>query len=579
MIPETAQQVPSPNRASGLNPATLLLGVCMLATGACGLILEYILATTSTYILGNAIEQFSVTVGFMLFMMGFASWLQRFVSDAHLIEKFFFVEVALAMVGGFAPMGLYAVFGIANDQFVLAQYLAFGSVGLLIGLEIPFVLRINQAYSERLSVNLARILSFDYIGSFLGAIVWVWYLLKYVPILKIGLMVASINFAIATVTLLYFLSCKLVRFPKLCLAAVVLTGGALLAGFAFHDSWSIELEQRLYEDKIVHAQTTRYQRIVLTQNRKLGDIRLYLNGNLQFSSLDENIYHELLVHPVMALAPRHRQVLILGGGDGLALREVLKYPDTEAVLLVDLDPDMTAFASQDPLMQELNRGSFADARVIRSLNTPKGTAVTPRGSKTLFARPDLPSWQQERQEQAGQKVQLKRRRLARVALMNIDADKFLDLAAGKWDVVIVDLPDPNSVELCKLYSKEFYVRLARLLAADGLAVVQATSPYHAKEAFLMIQRTLATAGYRTLPYHGNIPSFGEWGWILASRQALTPLPPNMAFSVPTSYATPDVFRAATIFPKGWLSSLHDDINTRMRPLLLDRYLSESWLVE
>lgn len=551
--------------------ATILLGICMLATGACGLVLEYILATTSTYILGNAIEQFSVTVGFMLFMMGFASWLQRFFSDACLIEKFFFVEVLLALVGGFSPLALYAVFGMAADHFALAQYLSFGAVGLLIGLEIPFVLRINEQYSAQLSVNLARILSFDYIGSFLGAIIWVGYLLKHVPILKIGLIVASVNFAIATITLLYFLSQKLVKYPKLCLSAIVMTGALLSVGFACHDSWSIELEQRLYEDKIVTAKTTRYQRLVLTHNARLQEHRLYINGNLQFSSLDERIYHEFLVHPAMAWVKAPRRVLILGGGDGLALRELLKYPSLEQVLLVDLDPDMTGWAAHNPALSALNGNAFQDARVL----TVAGKAVSSGGSKHLFDQQDRSAHELERDPDQRRKV----RRLARVEVMNIDADRFLDLGERKaWDVILVDLPDPNAIELTKLYSKEFYLRLSRLLAPGGVTVIQATSPYHAKEAFLMIRRTLTAAGLNTLPYHSNIPSFGEWGWLLASPETLSrPLPDT--FSVPTTHLTPELFAAATVFPKGWLESKYTDINTRLRPLLLDRYLSESWQVD
>ena len=170
-------------------------------------------------------------------------------------------------------------------------------------------------------------------------------------------------------------------------------------------------------------------------------------------------------------------------------------------------------------------------------------------------------------------------------IFNLDADRFLRDINGRWGVVLIDLPDPSSIELAKLYSKEFYLKLHGVLEPGAIVAVQSTSPYHAKEAFLSIFRTIRSAGFHAVPYHDNVPSFGEWGWILASREHLDAesirhyFDPVDSFSVPTEYLTPKVFLGGLIFGKGWLDSDNTDINTLMRPSVLEYYLHDSWKIE
>lgn len=547
---------------------TVLLASCMFFTGAAGLVSEYILSTVSTYILGNSIEQFSVIIALMLLMMGVAGYLQRYITDRHLFDKLILVESCLAILAAFAPLAIYAAFGHLNSHFRLIQYTFVISIGLLIGFEIPLVLRINQRFVRSLGSNLATTYAFDYVGSFAGALLWVYVLIRIFPITEISFLVAGGNFAVAAVTFVYLLSRGLITHRRLTIPIVLITIAALVYGYTHNRGWSELLEQRFYRDRVVFSELTRYQQLVLTHSQTAGDYRLFINGNLQFSSLDEAIYHEQLVHPVMSLVPDRSRVLVLGGGDGLALRELLKYPEVEKVTLVDIDPAIIRIASSHPVLTALNQGAFADERV----STQSESGIVASGERAIFE-------QKPRKGYVTGQVPLEP--VGRVEVFTVDAHRFLGEVHGTWNAVIIDLPDPSSIELAKLYSREFYARVRHVLAPGGMVALQATSPYHAKESFLAINRTLRAAGLQTLPYHDNVPSFGDWGWILAwhdapavdIRQKLANL---RRIPVPTRYLTPAVIRQAFVFGKDRLETNKTDISTLMRPRVLDYYRYESW---
>jgi len=547
---------------------TLVLALSMFLTGACGLVAQYVLSTVSTYILGNSIEQFSVTIALMLLMMGVAGAVQSLIGDRGLLGKFVVTEALLALLSGFAPIALYAAYAHLPDHFVVVQVGLVLVTGFLIGIEIPMAIRINAQYAPSLKGNIASIWSLDYVGSFVGALVWTYFLLRTVSIDRIGFTVGFVNLAVGALTLAYFARRGAMRRWPFVAAGLGLVGVAMAFGLQRAPVWTDGIERSLYDEPIVHAETTPYQRIVVTQDRKLDDTRLYLNGNLQFSSLDEAIYHEHLVHPAMLLAARRSRVLILGGGDGLALREVLKYPEVREVTLVDLDPAMIRLAKQLPTLRALNGGAFDDARVTSQL--PAGlTNLGFRRPVRQFVRETAPGQPPVTQE------------VARVEVFTVDADRFLRAPGGNWDVLIVDLPDPNSVELAKLYSREFYRKARGALAPGGVMVVQATSPYHARETFLCVKRTVEAAGFATVPTHDNVPSFGDWGWLLASpdrdlRPRLAALP---EIPIATRYLTLDVLQRATAFGRDALKSNHQDVSTLMRPIVLDRYLQEGWKVD
>ncbi len=552
------------------NTATFLLGSCMFATGATGLVLEYIQATVGTYILGNSIEQYSIVIGLMLFMMGVAAKVQKYFSDELLFEKFILIEISLAIIGGYAPIATYWSYGVM-EYFMIVQYFFIMSIGFLIGLEIPVVMRINAGYSKKLSLNIEQVFSADYIGSLVGSLLWVYVLLKKFPLTEISFILAGVNFTIAVVTYSYFRYQGLISKKFTISALIFITAISLLVGYRYNRAWNIKLEQKLYDDPIMFSKTTQYQHLVMTQNRSLKEFRFYINGNLQFSSFDEERYHELLVHPVMALVPDHRRVLILGGGDGMALRETLKYPGVEEVLLVDLDPEMTKLGANNSVLRDLNRGAFDDARVT----TMAADGVTSGEYQPIFKETG----------EINKKTRLpETEKVASVRVINIDADKFLSKVKGKWNVVIIDLPDPSSIELVKLYSKEFYLKVRRVVSEHGMMVVQATSPYHAKESYLCIKRTLEAARFHTIPYHENVPSFGDWGWLMSwknnmSKDNIVNRVKNMVINAPTRYLNPEVFRRAMVFGKGELDSKNAKINTLMYPVLLNYYLKESWLAD
>ena len=551
---------------------TVLLASSMFFTGASGYVSEIILSTVSTYILGNSIEQFTVIIAVMLLMMGAGTYVQRFVSDRRLIEKFIFIEITLALLVGFAPIAIYAAFGLAPNNFKIAQYFFITSIGFLVGFEIPIVLRINQAYARTLRANIASTYAFDYVGACVAAFVFIYWMLRTIPLTEISFIVAGANLAVAVATFAYFWTQRQVAYTWPTVIAIVATTAILAFGYSQNRDWNLDLEQKLYRDQIVFSETTRYQRLVLTRNSGLDEYRFYINGNLQFSSLDESIYHEQLVHPVMALATDHSRVLILGGGDGLALREVLKYGDVESVSLVDIDPEVIRMFSKEPMLVELNDNAFTDARVLAR----PWSAIVPQNEPVTLYQETEPVKRRGRTDVEA---------IADVTVFTVDADRFISEVSGQWGVVIIDLPDPNSIELAKLYSREFYSKLHRILSPGAMVALQATSPYHAKEAFLAINRTLEAAGFSIVPFHDNVPSFGEWAWILAYPGTASELSVTRGiqeldeFPVQTRYLTPEVFRRSLVFGKGWLDSRNDDISTLMRPVVLDYYLHEGWKVQ
>jgi len=551
----------------------VLLAFCMFSTGASGLVNEYVLATITTYILGNSIEQFSIVIASMMLMMGISGFVQSRMSDNNLIYKFIGVEVVMALLGGFAPLAIYGAFAYFEYNFAVVHYFFVLSVGFLIGFEIPIVMRIINQQRISLKTNLAIVYAMDYVGAFVGAMIWVKLLLKFYPLTEISFIVAGFNFAIALITVTYFIFTGLIKHRVTTAIVMLMTVVILLIGYLNNRDISDLFEQHFYDDPIIQKTTTKYQHIVLTENKKLGDIRLYINGNTQFSSLDEKRYHDLLVHPVMSIANKPEHALILGGGDGLALRELLKYKNIKSITLVDLDPDMIKLASENPHLRKLNKDAFQDARLhvrppgnVNSINV-KGVYLESEDSLTKKMQSE---W------------------VATVDVYSIDADQFIRTKNNqRWDVAIIDFPDPSSVELSKLYSKQFYRKLRSHLSSKAFISIQSTSPYHSKESFLAIGNTLKSAGFNILPYRQNIPSFGDWGFHLAwssasgeSEEAIkNKLKTIKTFAVNTDYVTPELMLASFAFGKGELTSKTNCVNTVMFPCLLTNYTNYGWQID
>jgi spermidine synthase len=268
--------------------------------------------------------------------------------------------------------------------------------------------------------------------------------------------------------------------------------------------------------------------------------------------VDEHIYHEFIVHPAMAIAPSRRKVLVLGGGDGLAVREILKYPEVESITLVDIDPEMTDIARENPDISRLNQGSLKNDR----LAVVENHALVEKGTEEVVL-PDNMRFNSPR-----------RKTVATVYTVNLDAKKFVEQISGVYDVIIIDFPDPNNIELGKLYSLGFYRKIFTKLSEYGIMIQQSTSPVHAREAFLCIGRTMDEAGLAVVPLHRNVPTFGEWGWWIGGRDsAYSParikraLADSGPIAVPTRYLDADVLRAGLVFGKGSFETVNDDVNT------------------
>ncbi len=541
----------------------LILILSMLVMGACGIIYEYVLSLQGSYLMGAQQEQIFVIIGVMLFAMGVGSMFQSRLLE-NLLSTFILLEILLGLLGGVSAFAIYSAFIHWEVYPVILFGFAF-VIGALIGMEMPVLIRINREYSHSLRVNLSEIFSVDYIGSLLGALLFTYVLLSHLSLARIGFMMGMVNTTLAVVALFWF--GPLVRHRFSLFALATLSFLLLVAGFVKTDGWVRDLEQKYYQDPIVHNETTRYQHIVLTRRNDV--IRLYLNGNLQFSSQDEAIYHDYLVHMPMVLAPSRRRVLILGGGDGLALREILKYGDVEEVTLVDIDPAVTRLARENPLLAKLNHGSLRDDRV----DLERAGGITEGEEVTLL----------DRSRRETKRFTGELHATAKIRLFHVDAARFIREKGEPFDVAILDFPDPSTPELSKLFSLDLYRSLRRRLTPESILSVQSSSPFFAKNAYLSVGMTLQAAGFQTLPYQATVPSFaGYWGFWLAWKGPVTPARQRerirslSSLPVESRYVTPPLLAASLLFGKGALTPTREiRANTMMDPVLF-RYYRESW---
>jgi len=507
---------------------TFWLSFSIFLTGATGLIYEYLLSVVSSYILGNSIEQFSITIALMLFFMGIGGYFQKNISDKNLILKFITIELLISFLGSTVVIIIYWSYTHLTNFFLVYYSLA-SLIGFLIGLEIPIVLRINQQFKEKLKENISYIYTADFIGAFVGALIWVFVLLKYFSIIQIGFIIGSINLIVALITFFIFLKDeKLNNVEKITVLAISILIIILnIFGFKYSKKLEAYFQRALFLDAVIYHKKTPYQDITITKNPKNGEIRLYLNGNLQFSSRDERLYHELLIHPAVALKGSINNVLVLGGGDGLAVREILKYPEAK-ITLIDLDKGMIETAKELPL-RKLNENAFLNDRVQIIIG---------------------------------------------------DAFNEIDNLNKKFDLIVIDLPDPSNISLAKLYSYEFYRKLFYILKEDGLIAIQGTSPFFSPNTFRSIEKTLQKAGFNIIKYHYSIPSFADWGFFIAYKypqEIMEAKLENFKLSnVETYFLTTDLFKASLVFPKNWIKTDKKiEVNSIFNPVILRYYREDN----
>lgn len=482
------------SQASGSKSLAAILLLSVLVVATCGLVYELLAGTLASYLLGDSVTQFSTVIGTYLFAMGVGSWLSRYVRGDE-IGIFVRVEVLIALIGGWSAAMLFLLFPLIED-FRVALYGLVLFIGVLVGLEIPLLIRILQhrfAFRELVS----NVLTFDYVGALFASVLFPLLLVPRLGMIRTGLVFGLANVAVAIALLLVMRRDRRVGAD---LIAALLVAASLIGGLVVAERLQRWSEIAVYNEPVIYARSTPYQRIVFTRRNR--DLRLYLNGNLQFSSRDEYRYHEALVWPVLGRVPNPANVLILGGGDGLAAREVLRDPRVLQVTLVDLDPEMTRLFRETPQLAALNG---------HSLTSP------------------------------------------RLRVDNADAFRWVRGEQARYDAIIIDFPDPTEFSLGKLYTENFYREVSRLLAPGGVMTVQSTSPLIAPRSYWTVATTLEAAGLTTRGYHAYVPSFGEWGFTMAAHGAIPPLaslPVNLRFlnaqSEPLLYDfPPDMARRPT----------------------------------
>lgn len=494
-----------------MNKTLLFITVLVIAT--CGLIYELIVGTLASYLLGDSITQFSTVIGGYLFAMGIGSYLSRFV-ERGVAQRFVEIELGVALLGGLCAPFLFLTFTLTS-LFHVVLYGTVLVIGTLVGLEIPLLLRILKDQVQFKDL-VSQVLTFDYLGALAASVAFPLLLVPKLGLVRTSLLFGLLN-ALVGLWSTWLLAPILGNPLRLRVKAVGLSL-MLLVGLVMGDRLTTFYEDQLYAEDVVHASSSPYQRIIVTRGKR--GFSLFLNGNLQFASIDEYRYHESLVHPAMVRAGRVEKVLILGGGDGLAAREVLRYPEVKSVTLVDLDPAITGLATNFKELAQLNSHALTDPKV---------------------------------------------------RVINTDAMQFITEGAEHYDVVIVDFPDPNNFALGKLYTTGFYKLLRKRLAPDGVAVIQSTSPLFARRSFWCVNTTLKAAGFWSEPYHALVPSFGEWGYVLVAHEAAPrrrPLPEGLRF------LSEDTLEVLTQFPSD-MGPLPAEVN-RLNNQVLVHYYEEEW---
>lgn len=462
--------------------------------GMCSIVYELLISTASSYFLGNSVKQFSLIIGFYMAAMGIGAYFSKWFKD-NLIYHFIIIELVLGLIGAFAVPLCYTYFWFADYAgFNIFVFFLISAIGILTGLEVPLITRVLEG-DYALKENISNILTFDYLGALIATIAFPFILVPFVGIYKSSLLFGLLNIAVGFATYIFFRKeigikkqrSRIIGLLAASFAAIIIF--SLVMSNSFMQRWN----NGIFKHPVVYHEQSPYQDITLTKTD--NEFRLYLNGAIQFSSRDEYRYHEALVHVPMMQHPDPQDVLLLGGGEGLAAREVLKYP-VKSIRLVDIDPSIVKLSSEMAMIKALNKNAFDSEKL---------------------------------------------------SVTHEDAFSFLIENEKKYDIIICDLPDPNTESIAKLYSNAFYQLALNRLKTNGLLVTQATSPTLTPNAFWCIEKTLEVVGFaHRYPYHIDVPSFGNWGFVMAAQ-----LPVDFSFdkSIRTRFLEAELFEHIFYFPK------------------------------
>ncbi|MFJ4336980.1 polyamine aminopropyltransferase [Streptomyces sp. NPDC088915] len=468
-------------------PVLAVVFVC----AACGLVYELELVALSSYLIGDSVTQASVVLSVMVFAMGLGSLLAKRLRCRAAVG-FGLVEAALALVGGCSAMVLYAAFAwFGESRYVVVAFSL--AIGVLIGAEIPLLMSLIQRTGRKgapgeqddAAGTVADLFAADYVGALVGGLAFPFLLLPWLGQLTGALVTGAVNAVAGGGLVLWVFRRDLTARSRALLLAVNLGVLAVLAtATVLVDDFEQAARRAVYGEHVRVAVHTDLQEVVVTGGPE-GPPDLFLDGRLRVSGEDEYRYHEALVHP--AMNGPHARVLVVGGGDGMAVREVLHHPGVRSVTVVELDPGVVRLARTDPALARLNGRAFRDPRV---------------------------------------------------RVVHEDAFHWLRGAADRvrerYDVVISDLPDPGITPSTKLYSEEFYGLVARVLDRSGRFAVHAGSVTDRPHTYWTVDSTLRAAGFATRPYSagGRAPGFAagpdradraagtgpgpcDWGFLLA----------------------------------------------------------------
>ncbi|MCZ6804683.1 MAG: polyamine aminopropyltransferase [Proteobacteria bacterium] len=550
---------------STLKHDIILIGI-MAVLAACGLIYEYLLSHYAGRVIGVMDSAIYAMIGIMIVAMGLGAFLAKWIDDP--FTGFTCLELLIGLFGGTSilliagiislsytlPQELQAIYGLHHsittnggviqllqNTVYFTPFICGFVLGVMIGMEIPLIARIREIlHGQHLAHNTGTIYGADYIGAGIGAAIWIIVCLKQ-PIIVSAIGTASINTLMGLVFLYHYQShikkagiLWALHFALIALLIVMSIVGVKISN---------GMNSSFFKDEVVYTKVTPYQHITLTKRNAGKGVpvvySLYLNGRLQFSSNDEAIYHSYLTYPAMLASARHDHILVIGGGDGLAVRDILKW-DPVTITLVDLDRDM------------INLFSGKDTQAPTYLNEKLLTL-----NKSAFLDP-------------------------RVTV--ISADAFIEVETmisdqKRFDTIIVDLPDPSHPDLNKLYSNYFYLRLKELLQGDGVIAIQSTSPYHAKKAFISIGKTLADAGFTTQQYHANVPTFGEWGWTMGTvhgKNALDRIQAVTNLLVDDRWVSKEQLLAAFVFSPSFYQHVDDILVNELGSHQIYHYHHDAW---
>ncbi|MFJ6568983.1 polyamine aminopropyltransferase [Streptomyces sp. NPDC091292] len=510
--PRTPVPVPAPRRRQDRQGPTslpvtartarflVLAGVFICA--ACGLVYELELVALASYLIGDSVTQASVVLSVMVFAMGVGSLAAKRLRGRAAVG-FGLVEAALALVGGCSAMALYAAFAwngawdgawegawLRDTRYLLVGFSL--AIGILIGAEVPLLMVLIQRIRRQDAGGaVADLFAADYVGALVGGLAFPFLLLPLFGQLTGALLTGAVNAVAGGALVLGLFHRDLTRRGRCTLLiANALVLGLLATAAVLVDDFERAARRAVYGKDVRVALQTDVQEIVLTGSVR-GPVDLYLDGRLRVSGRDEHRYHASLVHP--AMNGPHARVLVLGGGDGLAAREVLTHPGVRRVDIVELDAGVVRLARTDPALSALNRHVYRDPRVH---------------------------------------------------VATADAFQWLRVDRRAYDVVISDLPDPGITASTKLYSQEFYGLVSRVLAPGGRLAVHAGPVTSRPRVFWTVDATVRAAGLRTTPYRvgGRLTGFSagpdrtaggagppdaspeDWGVVLAGRTRPEPGP-------------------------------------------------------